>query len=471
MSITIEGCVTLIPCDGVSMTIKQRLLEASIPGWQALVGSRIQLNGIFGSSAWYVDSVIDSNNPAFDIACAMSALAPSLTSITILGPGACGEEITSTNCCAIIVSCTTGQTLNVALGEENSTDYNNWDNLVGHLITIDDVNYPGDWQVDGICCMNIGDGCDNNSECALGGVSIPFGDVSDEGTGACTFNGYKITNCQTKVSYNTDPETSTNLFAYLGSVITIEEETGCWTVVGPSERVLDNITATLIAGYDDCLCCLGPEPVKYTRVIPKPDRKFYQVTQGQCDINANVKFAEGYYRLFKTLKHGIANACDNINLNKLWIKKNLSDLAVLNDPTACVTPEPVVPIICPEPKGNPYVPPETVMYYYTVFSPFTCNGVCLSGTPTGSSCLPFFLELDYDLFTSIPILDVTFFGFNYNGAQVWAYAPFITPCEPINAPCTSGSYPTVTGITSSNISYTNIPAVEGVNPCLALFGG
>jgi hypothetical protein len=394
MAITIEGCVTLVPCDGVSMTIKQRLLEASIPGWQALVGSRIQLNGIFGSSAWYVDSVIDSNDPGYGPSCFMAALAPAINTITVIGPGQCGEEITSTNCCAIIVSCTTGQTLNVALGEENSTDYNNWDNLAGHLITIDDVNYPGNWQVDGICCMNTGDECDNNSECALGGVSIPFEDVSDEGTRACATNIYRLTNCQTKLSIHTD----TDLYAYLDSVISIVEFPGCWSVSTGSGSVTD---VTLIAGYDDCLCCLGPEPVKYTRVIPKPDRKFYQVTQGQCDITANIRFAEGYYRLFKTLKHGIANACDNINLNKLWIKKNLSDLAVLNDPTACVTPEPVVPTVCPEPSGNPFVPPEPPSRTYDfVIDPDGVCGLCLNGD-LGKPCPPFNVTLGFDLLSFI----------------------------------------------------------------------
>ena len=105
--------------------------------------------------------------------------------------------------------------------------------------------------------------------------------------------------------------------------------------------------------FDDCICCLPspePDPVKYTRVIPKPDRKFYQILQSQCDINANVKFADNYYRLFKKLKYGMNSMCDNVDLDKVWIKKQLSDLAVINDPTACViTPAPV-PIICPDPS-------------------------------------------------------------------------------------------------------------------------
>jgi hypothetical protein len=232
----------------------------------------------------------------------------------------------------------------VALGAEGSSEYTQWSGIAGNLIEIDNTNYPGVWYVEGVCCMNTAEPCENNSACALGAVSIPFSLVTDNGEGQCATNVYKLINCQTKLSFYSD----TNLLAYVGSVITIQEEPGCWSVEFGTAEILTSVT--LIQGYDDCLCCTGPEPVKYTRVIPKPDRHFYQVTQGQCDINANVKFAEGYYRLFKTLKYGIANACDNINLDKLWIKKNLSDLAVINDPTACTITAPVTPVICPDPS-------------------------------------------------------------------------------------------------------------------------
>jgi hypothetical protein len=134
----------------------------------------------------------------------------------------------------------------------------------------------------------------------------------------------------------------------------------CW-IVGQESFTGQTITDLEILAneqgvlqiFDDCVCCLPtpePEPVKYTRVIPKPDRKFYQITQSQCDINANIKFAENYYRYFKKLKYGINSMCDNIDLDKVWIKKKLSDLAVITDPTACVIVTPPTPIICPEPS-------------------------------------------------------------------------------------------------------------------------
>jgi hypothetical protein len=146
----------------------------------------------------------------------------------------------------------------------------------------------------------------------------------------------------------------------IGQVVKLEGSELCWgvsTVVFDEQTITDVVIATNDANvpqiFDDCTCCLPapePAPVKYTRVIPKPDRRFYQVTQGQCDITANIRFADGYYRLFKQLKYGIDSQCDNVNLERLWIRKNLSDLAVINDPTACIITTPVVSVICPEPS-------------------------------------------------------------------------------------------------------------------------
>jgi len=296
---------------------------------------------------------------------------------------------------------------------------------------------------------------------------------------------YKLTNClndkEVLYTYNSEFAQPFELEQTVQLTEDVTNPRKCWTILqvdfdnqAISDRTIYENNEGVPQIFENCECCLPvpePAPIKYTRVIPKPDKKYYQVKQSQCDVTGNIRFAQAYYNLFKKLKYGISAECDTLDINKLWIKKQLSDLAMTADPTACPT-TPVAPIatVCPEPKGNPYVPPETLTYYYTVYSPLTCNGFCFSGTPTGYACEGFVLELDYDLFASVPIPNVTFFGFNYNGAQVWAWVPFISPCEPINTPCMN-NFPLVTGITSSNISYTNIPAVEGVNPCPELFGG
>lgn len=153
---------------------------------------------------------------------------------------------------------------------------------------------------------------------------------------------------------------TSDLVNSIGKVIKIEGSELCWgvsAVVFDEQTITDVVIATNEANvpqiFDDCECCLPapePAPIKYTRVIPKPDRKFYQIKQSRCDITANIRFADGYYRLFKQLKYGIDSQCDNVNLERLWIKKNLSDLAVINDPTACIITTPVTPVICPEPS-------------------------------------------------------------------------------------------------------------------------
>jgi hypothetical protein len=170
---------------------------------------------------------------------------------------------------------------------------------------------------------------------------------------------FRLINCSNKMQliYSFTEELSDAI----GQVVNLTEYEGiCWQV---STVVFTDQTTEIVSIlvndfgvrqiFDDCECCLPapePAPVKYTRVIPKPDRKFYQVLQSQCDINANIKFADNYYRLFKKLKYGMNSMCDNVDLDKVWIKKQLSDLAVMNDPTACViTPAPE-PIICPEPS-------------------------------------------------------------------------------------------------------------------------
>jgi len=217
-------------------------------------------------------------------------------------------------------------------------------------------------------------------------------------------------------------------------VVKLEGSDVCWgvsTVVFNEQTITDVTIATNEADvpqiFDDCECCLPapePAPIKYTRVIPKPDRKFYQIQQSQCDITANIRFADGYYRLFKQLKYGISNQCDGVNLERLWIRKNLSDLAMINDPTACIITTPVTPVICPEPSGNPFIPPAPpITYSFHVNdggagTNFSCGGNCLDGSsvPIQQACPAFNFTLDYDI---LPMIDFQqTYVFTYNGGCV-----------------------------------------------------
>jgi|688.fasta_scaffold11368_10 hypothetical protein len=89
---------------------------------------------------------------------------------------------------------------------------------------------------------------------------------------------------------------------------------------------------------DLCECCVEPEPVPAPppiRSIPKYSKEFYRITRSRCDIEANVKFGNAYYEQVKQLRYGIEASCP-VNFDKIWIKKQLSDLSMLFDPTLCV---------------------------------------------------------------------------------------------------------------------------------------
>jgi len=102
-----------------------------------------------------------------------------------------------------------------------------------------------------------------------------------------------------------------------------------------------------------CECCppAEPEPTPpVIRSVPKVDKEFYRITRSKCDIQANIKFGKAYYDQVKQARYGIQINCV-VDLDKLWIKKQLSDLAMISDPTACIPPPVVVEPVCiyPEP--------------------------------------------------------------------------------------------------------------------------
>jgi len=281
---------------------------------------------------------------------------------------------------------------------------------------------------------------------------------------------YKLENCVTEdILYTLNSQFAqavdqvVNLVGYPGE---------CWSVTElvfnsqstTNQSIAVNTQGTL-AIYENCPCCLPPvipPPVKYTRVIPKPDRQFYQITQAQCDIQANVRFADNYHRLFKMLKYGINSMCDNVDLDRVWIKKMQSDLAVLSYPAACIITTPVEPIVCPEPEGHRYIPPTPPppppTYSFIVGeSPeagtFGCT-TCLDGsTPIAGIICPIFnITLSYDI---LPTIDPNAtYVFSYNGNCVLTLGSFIS----------SGSYPNIPtyAMTSANIVNAG---VSNPDPC------
>lgn len=114
-----------------------------------------------------------------------------------------------------------------------------------------------------------------------------------------------------------------------------------------------------------CECCEIPRPEPEPapiRSIPKIDKKFYRIAQSKCDIEANKKFGNAYYQQVKQIRYGIEVPCP-VDYYKLYIKKRLSDFAMIYDPTLCVPP--VAPVvveeICVYPIPVPCLPPSNVI--------------------------------------------------------------------------------------------------------------
>ncbi len=192
---------------------------------------------------------------------------------------------------------------------------------------------------------------------------------------------FVLVNCRSNYTFNrvqdivqtpdTALVTSTDLTAYEGMVVNIlEYPGGCFTVLGPYEAdtgcPCDLFTVT--NAFPDCECCYPPvdsadidccDIPKYTQ---KPAKKFYHIVDSDCDIRDNQKFGNSYYKLFNQIKNGIQNCCDNIDFDKLWIKKELSDYSRINPPDQCVTIIPAVVVPCegPDPLPISCLPPEDI---------------------------------------------------------------------------------------------------------------
>jgi len=323
--------------------------------WNSGIGNLFQsTDGFLNNQIFIVLSVTCYGSLTGGSAPCEGKTMPFYSDVTNLGAGPCPQPTpTSPTCCVTLTSCTTGSSVLFNIGLANSATYDFWTTNVGNLVTGTDLSYPGTWLVDGICCTpeNPGDDiCLDPAACILNANPVDkFGTVSVLGEGPCEPPIYTLRDCTNPLN---TISTITDLSVYIGMVINIQEEAGCWQVED-SGLTGSGDTVTLTQSFTDCECCLPtPAPVccKNPNTIPKADRIFYQIAEGQCDIQANIKFANAYYQLYKKLKHGMGNCCDNLDLDKVWLKKELSDMAMITNQSLCtITPAPE-PIICPEPS-------------------------------------------------------------------------------------------------------------------------
>jgi hypothetical protein len=332
--------------------------DAYALSWAPFIDNRVTINiDIYSGITWYVVGFCCNENGqpecnTYNPQCNQNSIESiAINLVTQVGTGPCPTFKTNV-CCVNLFNCDTQVTMSAVM---NDADIPFWNNLQdnGYSVYLDYYNISGLWNVNYICCNYdnpIYDECQDNS-CSINNFYIDPEVI----TGIVEVNGCYIT-CYTLRPCNGGPDlnyrfdNSGEVFQYIDTAVTVEEIPGrvpagtyylsvyCTYYPANEQPCCAETEAILVItdSYEDCACFLGPEPVKYTRVIPKPDRFFYKIDQSQCDITANIQFGEAYYRLFKNIRYGINDECDTLSLDRLWIKKELSDYALMYDPTLCV---------------------------------------------------------------------------------------------------------------------------------------
>lgn len=253
--------------------------------------------------------------------------------------------------CVTLISCRTGETVYYETGSGNAETFVN-------SITIGDVieiNYPSlfpdqYYKLTQFCNV-FEPAC---SECSGSpnkiiddGTAVNYWYATQFGTDCPEVQvppslAYVLVNCLADIVF-VDPKdiaqspetalvTSTDLSLYVGMVVNIEGYPGnCYSVLGPYDArtgcPCDEVTIT--EGYADCQCCLPPPPPPTCCEIPKytqkPVKNYFRITDSDCEIKANTTFANNYYKLFTGIRYGIQNCCGDVDLDKIWMQKEMSD--------------------------------------------------------------------------------------------------------------------------------------------------
>jgi hypothetical protein len=266
--------------------------------------------------------------------------------------------------CITLQNCQTNELVYVTTGS-NSVVNLFFEAELGNVVQITDPdNFPDIYYLVQSICISFqsepGSDCET---CFRDAVSVGIEYLYSTGLVSCPVNtAYVLVNCKAGnividapadliQSASTALVTSSDLALYVGSVVNIAEYPGnCYTVLGPYTEdtgcPCDYYTVT--DAHKDCSCCLPDEPEVFVRTTQKPVKKYYHITDSECEIRTNTRFANNYYKLFNTIKNGMGNCCDGVDFDKLFIEKELSDYSRINPPGECVpSPTPEVPIECP----------------------------------------------------------------------------------------------------------------------------
>lgn len=179
-----------------------------------------------------------------------------------------------------------------------------------------------------------------------------------------------------------------SLAPYLGSTVKIEGSDKCWQVLYNTGNCAAAEDVVVTSVCSDCVDCLPQVEPEIPRVIPQYFEDFTQTIEDQCEVDTNVKFANAYWELFKSLKHGMESSCQTIDIDKITVKKKEIDIAKLYDATACVVPEPTPELeVCVEPTGTP-LPAPTPQTLWT-YSTIAIKNCCVGDSSCNSNCASF----------------------------------------------------------------------------------
>ena len=171
----------------------------------------------------------------------------------------------------------------------------------------------------------------------------------------CLSKCYLLTDCSNASNTIT---TNTDLGTHMGKVIKIRYCDTCW-IVSKTTDCLNTIPIIFQQEFTNCAECLPIQSVNpfilNTRTV-SPGYNTPGCSPEYFD-NVNCDFGEANYNEIAELRFGVKMCCD-LDVNKLWIKKWLLDMAAIFDPNACIIPAtvtsscPTVPDAVPTPRNH-----------------------------------------------------------------------------------------------------------------------
>jgi hypothetical protein len=238
-----------------------------------------------------------------------------------------------------------------------------------YFVTINQTGFSGTYYTAGICPPDVSQVCDTCVFNPAGPLDFSLVNVIQQTNGATCYGNdcFILENCE---------NTSEQLFAsaalgpYLGSTVKIVGSDKCWHVIanGPCDGAVDYVVDSVC---DTCVACLPLVESPIEKVEPQYFEDFTKIEDTQNEIVTNTKFANAYWDLYKSLKHGIESNCNTVDLDQITIKKKACDINQLYDAEACIITTPPVEIPCPEPTGTNV--PQAVYVYKTLAHTLCCD--------------------------------------------------------------------------------------------------